>query len=87
MDTANFAGNGVLLKNIGNFAEDGGEVDTAALTAVWNGAFAVDSFFLMGAVLLGKLSCIKLLLKSCNYSCSYSRVVFPNFGHPATSSL
>jgi len=52
LSTSNFTGNGVLIKNLLNFQEDGGEVDDPALTAVWNGPFSVDSFFLMGATLL-----------------------------------
>ena len=45
-------GNGGMLRNMGIFAEEGGPVDTAAITPIWNGMFNVDTFFMMSAVLV-----------------------------------
>lgn len=44
--------NGILLKNLGSFAKDGGPVDQLAITPFWNGMSSVDTFFMMGATLL-----------------------------------
>ena len=45
-------GNGILINNIGLLTEAGGPIDRVALTAVWNGMFSVDTFFMIGATLL-----------------------------------
>jgi peptidoglycan/LPS O-acetylase OafA/YrhL len=48
-------GNGILINNIGVLSEPGGPIDRRALTAVWNGMFCVDTFFLIGATLMSFL--------------------------------
>ena len=45
-------GNGLMMNNFGIFGREGGPVDSWAGTAIWNGMFAVDSFFMIGAILL-----------------------------------
>ena len=41
-----------MIKNFGVYREDNGPLDKLFMTPFWNGMFSVDTFFLMGALLI-----------------------------------
>ncbi len=45
-------GNGFMMNNYGIYGREDGPVDNMATAAIWNGMFSVDSFFMIGAILL-----------------------------------
>ena len=50
--TGLLVGNGYMVRNFAVYSEEDGPMDKLYFAAFWNGMFSVDTFFLMGALLI-----------------------------------